>query len=199
MTCCARPRAVWSVSSSATALASNLNFLGATLVLLALLDGRPVAGLRGVLAHHRRQDRRRDLERHRLDQGAPQYGAGCRGGSRSQEGARRSGQGGRETCRHARQAAHRGARGRGRKERARREGTAGADVRRTEVRRTAAAQAARRSAGARGQLFAGIARSDVAPGRAQAQGFRRRGGSGRRAARPRGHALSKCGPRPASR
>ena len=39
------------------------------------------------------------------------------------------------------------------------------------------------------RLFAGSARGDVAPGRTQAQGFRRRSGSRRRAAGTRGHAL----------
>jgi DNA segregation ATPase FtsK/SpoIIIE, S-DNA-T family len=54
-----------------TGLASNLNFLGAT----------------------RRQDWRRYLEQHRVDQGAAQRGTRRRGRCRSKEGARGSGQG----------------------------------------------------------------------------------------------------------
>ena len=56
-------------------LAANMNFLGATLFMLARLDGGRVAVIRRLLAHHRRPDRRGHLERHWLDPRAPQRGA----------------------------------------------------------------------------------------------------------------------------
>ena len=86
-------------------------------------------------------------------------------------------------------AAHRGAAAGAAQERARGEGAAGAAVRSARRQRAAAAEAAGRSAAGRAVVFGRGAGGDVAPGGDEAQGFRRRGRSGRGAAGPGGDAL----------
>ncbi len=173
--------------------AAGLQLLGATLLLLAVWMAGAVARVPRLVARRHRSHRAlgfwqaRRLVARRSSRHAREVADGQER-KRGAQGSRQAVE--QKKAPRARRPIIETPAPRGREERARREGASGHAVRAAQGQRTAAAASCstiRRRA--RRGLFGRSARGLVAPGRDQAEGFRRRGRSGRGASGPGGHAL----------